>query len=207
MKVSDEVIYSFLKTLEKESLTARDFYIQFTDYLSENKIEYRESELEIDTRAFNIAKENGYIGYKEIYTIHNPFTFCEDLTKYIKKAGYYYFYFNIENEDEKNLSFTQIWKKWDDEPSGGWLGGWCACGSFFPYTLDFNAMNIDTNKSDYEFRHKPRAFKTEDIDKIVFCSDSYIRFFLKDGVVIRAKPFKEDRGLTYIFSPDLFKNI
>lgn len=202
MEVTEDIIISFLNTFSKKSCDKMTFYTKLFNFLEKEKCNIND-ELEIEKFAYSVAKKYDYIGYDVIKTISDDFTFfISKINQYIDKTRYCYFHFYIENEDEKELCFSEIWEKWKGKPSGGWLGGWCTCGHFFPYTLDFNAINVNSNSINSDFNFKPRVFGFDDIKKIEFCTDSNIRFHLNDGVVIAGRPFKEDSGFIFNFVSD-----
>ena len=202
MEITEDTIVSFLNTFNKKSYDKMTFYTKLFEFLEKEKYDV-DDELVVEKFAYSIAKKHDYIGYDVLISITDDFSsFVNKLNQYRNKVNYCYFHFIIENEDEKELCFSEIWKKWEKNPPLGWLGGWCSCGHFFPYTLDFNAINMDDNSINSKFEVKPRIFKIDELKKVEFCSDSMIRFYLNNGVVIAGRPFKEDSGFIFNFVSD-----
>jgi hypothetical protein len=199
--LSDEQVEDFFASLNKKYYKD-EFYDIFINYLEDNNIfaVTPKEEDELEQAMFKIAKERGYIGYDVIYETDNLDRFKEILTKYTKKYGYYLFHFMYENPDEEDFSTTAVWDKWNQLPPQGWIGGWCSCGNFFPFTFDAGEMDLEQDK--YTFRyHDNRAIKIElsDLINIKFCSDNYFRLYMKNNKVIMVRPYKIDTGLVYAF--------
>lgn len=198
--ITEEAIKLFLKTIHRKSCDKVTFYDKLFKFLDENNYKV-EDETTTERLAYNIAAKEGYIGYEVLSVIEDTQLFAKKMNEYIDKVNYFYFHFRIENEDEKDLCLSEIWQKWDSKPAGGWLAGWCVCGSFYPYTSDLSAKITEDN-IDVNFAFKPRIFSMKEIKKIELCSDSNVRFHLTDGTVIAGRPFKQDTGFNFNFASD-----
>jgi hypothetical protein len=195
-----DLINEFIATLEKRKYHKDEFYDLFLDYVDDKGISLTsEEETEMESKAYQIAREKGYAGYDIILSLTEIDDFRNKLDSYIKQTGFYLFHFINERDDEKILSLSEIWDKWNNHPPLGWVGSWCSCGEFFPYTLDMGSMDLENNLLHPDTEFKPITFSTNEIERVDFCSDNFIRFILKDGRLIAAKPYKVDKSLIYNF--------
>lgn len=200
--LTSEQVEEFLSTLTKK-YHRDEFYDFFLDYLESNHISiYDESEENIlEQEVFNLARERGFIGYDIICEVTNIDEFKNKLSEQVRRYGYYIFHFMYEIEDESSISTTAVWEKWNQLPPLGWVGGWCSCGHFYPYTFDMAEMNLD--KDEYTRRDdilRPRKITIEEIKKVVFCSDDFFRLYLTDNTIVIVKPYKMDAGLSFKFT-------
>lgn len=201
MVVDESLIEAFLNSLEQKKYHKEIFYDMFFDFLDKNgySVSSDEEELALEAPAFKKALERGLIGYDVLLSISDTDLISKKIRDYISKKQYYLFHFMREKDDEKLLSYTEIWNKWKNLPPLGWIGGWCNCGSFFPYTLDMGGMNIKENSFTQNEQYKPIEFYLKDVKEMQFCSDNHIRFILKSGETIAATPYKIDNSLIYNF--------
>lgn len=195
-----ELIEEFISTLEKRKYHRDEFYDTFLDFVDDKGISLNmEEESRLEKEAFALARENGLTGYDILLTLTDIDTFKEKLSAYVIKNGHYVFHFFNEKDDEKLLSFSEIWDKWKSHPPLGWIGSWCCCGDFFPVTLDMRSMDIENNTLHQYSDFKPIKFGVSDIKRIDFCSDNFIRFTLNDNTLIAGLPYKMDKSLIYNF--------
>ena len=190
----------FIDTLEKRKYHRDEFYDLFLDYVDNNNITLsQKEESELESKAYIIARERGYAGYDIILSLSEITDFKNKLDSYIKQTGSYLFHFVNERDDERLLSLSEVWEKWNSHPPLGWLGSWCSCGDFFPYTLDMGCMDLENNILHPDADFKPIKFSINDLKRVDFCSDRFIRFILKDNQIIAGKPYKVDKSLIYNF--------
>ena len=203
--ITDEQVEEFFSTLTGKYYRD-EFYDLFLDYLETNKISiYDEAdENVIEQKVFAIAKERGFIGYDIITKVTDMDEFKDKLSEQIRRYGYYIFHFMYELPEEMDISTSAVWEKWNQLPPLGWVGGWCNCGHFYPYTFDMGEMDLDNDEyTRREDIRRPRKIVIDEIEKVVFCSDNFFRIYLKDNSVIMAKPYKMDSGLPFKFTKDI----
>lgn len=200
-EITEEVIENFLKTISRKSCDKMTFYSKLFKFLDNGNF-FVKNEVEIERLAYKIAGAKDYLGYEVLSVIENIQDFADKMNRYIDKVNYFYFHFIIENKDESELCLSEIWEKWHSKPAMGWLGGWCDCGKFYPYTLDLGATITEDYTVDQSFSFKPRAFSIKEVKKIELCSDSNVRFTLDDGTIIAGRPFKQDMGFNFNFGYD-----
>lgn len=194
------LVDKFIDTLEKRKYHRDEFYDLFLDYVDNNNIKLsQEEESELESEAYRIARERGYAGYDIILSLSEITDFKNKLDDYIKQTGSYLFHFVNERDDERFLSLSEVWEKWNSHPPLGWLGSWCSCGDFFPYTLDMGCMDLENNILHPDADFKPIKFSINDLKRVDFCSDGFIRFILQDNQIIAGKPYKVDKSLIYNF--------
>ena len=201
MELKDDLIDTFLNSLEIKKYHKETFYDLFFDFLEENGYSRisEEDELYLEPPVFKKALERGLIGYDVLLSLTDTDSISKKMQEYIVEKQYYFFHFMREKDDEKLLSYTEVWDKWKNLPPLGWIGGWCDCGSFFPHTLDMGGMNIKNNTFTSDEQYKPLEFYLDEVKELQFCSDNYIRFILKSGETIAALPYKIDNSLIYKF--------
>lgn len=201
-RLSEKEFEKFFDRLEQRKYHKEEFYELFLDYLEEIQYYFASGEESlVEPMAYKMAYERGLIGYNVLYKINDIDKFSDILNKRIKLKNSYIFHFIDERKDEEMLSLCEVWNKWNDTPPLGWLAGWCNCGEFFPYTLDMGLMDIENNKLfDNNLNVKPKTIYKDDIEEILFCSDDYMRFKMKDGNKFAVKVYKLDKGFNFNFT-------
>ena len=200
--LSDKQIEEFFGTLVKRNYHREEFYDTFLDFLAKSNIEVSEEEESLlEAKAFKIAKKRGFIGFSVIKSIDDMEEFKKQMTKHVLQNKYSIFHFIIENEDENELSLSEIWNKWNNLPPQGWVAGWCNCGEFFPHTFDLGAMNLEENKLNDNIPEElqPLYIRVNDIKRVDFCDDNFMRLYLNNDMIIAVRPYKLDSGIVFSF--------
>lgn len=206
-KLSDD----FIKTLELKHYPKTDFYDNLMGFLEAKSILCSEEDENIlESMAYQKARVLGYVGYKTVLELDDLTKFKEKMDGFIKKQNYILFHISHEPADENDLSFTDIWKKWKGLPPEGWIAGWCSCGHFFPYTFDIASMDMEAEKLIEVGGYKPIKIEVSEIEKVLFCTDSYFRLILKDGECFKVKTYVSSKNMAIDFADDrveMFKGI
>lgn len=199
--LTKQQVENFLSTVTKK-YHKDEFYDLFLDYLKAEDIfiSDKKEEDKLEQEIFQIAKERGLIGYDIIAEVTDMDEFKDIISKHTQRYGYYIFHFMFEREDENDISVSAMWEKWNQMPPLGWIGGWCKCGHFFPYTFDVGEMDVENQVYTPRFKDdKPLKIDLNDVEKVVFCTDGYFRIYVKKVGVIMVKPYKFDNGLGFKF--------
>lgn len=199
----------FIHTLPSKTYTKVDLYDLLLDYLEEKGIFYSEDEEnDLDTLVFSKASKLGYLDAKVILAFDDMLKFENKMGDLFKKNEGVFFLITHEPQNEHNLSFSEIWKKWKGIPPQGWIANWCSCGHFYPCSFDIGAMDMENETIIENTFYKPRVIATEDIEKVNFCSDGQFRLILKTGEVFAVKSFILSKNIAISFSDnpaDIFK--
>lgn len=198
-KHSEEVLELARK---KGKISNEQLYELFCDYLEENKIDISEEKQdEEENKIFYTLLEEGKIGYDILYTLSDGEAFKQRFNKHFEKLGNDYHVAQIGriNEEEENISFADLYRKWDGNMPRGWFGLWCTCGHFFPLTPDLTEIDMESEGEAFtrRFDERPVKIKCSDMKTIDFCSDNIIRIRMNNGELFSVFPFKLDTSLVF----------
>lgn len=202
MKTLEELTEDFLSTITPKTLDNITFYEKLINYLDTSTYDISLTESDIERHVFGVAKDRGYLGYEVILSIKNMEEFSKTISSYLLRQDKYFYHFAYEDPEEVEMCFSDVWDKWNNNPPMGWIGGYCQCGHFFPYTLDISMTEMKGHNDNLSSKYTPRKIALDEIKSVDFCSDNNMRFLLKDDTVVLAKPFKLDKGLIFNFSID-----
>lgn len=188
-KFTDEKLKDFINEVKNAALLNPAMLlpkVNFTElyynFIDKNDI-ISDDEDDSEISLYHNPVINPFIGAIALYKIYGN----ENILKYFvslrENTGACIFKLKHYIEEEDNLSFIEIYKKWSPPPSG-WIASFCKCGEFNPLTPDITTfkntefivpsglepVKIDLNKASLLEIYSDNSLRISIDEKIYICN-------------------------------------